>query len=77
MTRTVRLECDDPERVELLLKVAKEMGIEVLTDDGPVVQEPELTYEQKQVLDERRTTAKKEDFIPWDEAKEKLKYGKK
>ena len=69
MTRTVRLECDDPERVELLLKVAREMGIEVLTDDGLVVQEPELTYEQKQVLDERRATAKKEDFIPWDEAK--------
>lgn len=78
MTRTVRLACDDPERVELLLKVAREMGIQVLDDEtGTSVQEPELSYEQKQVLDERRATSKKEDFIPWDEAKEILKYGKK
>ena len=78
MTRTVRLACDDPERVELLLKVAREMGIQVLDDEtGTSVQEPELTYEQKQVLDERRASSKKEDFIPWDEAKKKLKYGKK
>ncbi|MCB9204063.1 MAG: hypothetical protein H6603_03700 [Flavobacteriales bacterium] len=78
MTRTVRLACDDPERVELLLKVAREMGIQVLDDEtGALVQEPELTYEQKQVLDQRRETSKKEDFIPWDKAKNNLKYGKK
>ncbi|MCB9187464.1 MAG: hypothetical protein H6601_12060 [Flavobacteriales bacterium] len=78
MTRTVRLACDDPERVELLLKVAREMGIQVLDDEtDSLVQEPELTYEQKQVLDQRRATSKKEDFIPWNEAKKQLKYGKK
>lgn len=78
MTRTVRLACDDPERVELLLKVAREMGIQVLDDEtGAFVQEPELTYEQKQLLDQRRETSKKEDFIPWDQAKNDLKYGKK
>lgn len=78
MTRTVRLACDDPERLELLLKVAREMGIQVLDDEtGYPAQEPELTYEQKQVLDQRRATSKKEDFIPWNEAKKQLKYGKK
>jgi hypothetical protein len=78
MTRTVRLACDDPERVELLLKVAREMGIQVLDDEtGTLVQEPDLSYEQKQVLDERRASAKKEDFIPWDEANKQLKFGKK
>lgn len=78
MTRTVRFECDDPKRVELLLKVAKEMGIEVLPEDGAYgsVQEPELSYEQKKVLDERRSSSKEEDFIPWDKAKKKLKFGK-
>jgi len=78
MTRTVRLACDDPERVELLLKVAREMGIQVFDDEtGALVQEPELTYEQKQVLDQRGETSNKEDFIPWDKAKNDLKYGKK
>lgn len=78
MTRTVRLACDDPERVELLLKVAREMGIQVLDEEtDALVHEPELTYEQKQLLDERRATSKKEDFIPWDDAKKQLKSGKK
>ncbi|MBI1287733.1 MAG: hypothetical protein GC178_09160 [Flavobacteriales bacterium] len=78
MTRTVRLACDDPERVELLLKVAREMGIQVLDDETDyLAQEPELTYQQKQVLDQRRATSRKEDFIPWEEAKKQLKYGKK
>ena len=78
MTRTVRLACDDPERVELLLKVAREMGIQVLDEEtDALVHEPELTCEQKQLLDERRATSKKEDFIPWDDAKKQLKSGKK
>jgi len=79
MRRTIRLECDDPERVELLLKVAREMGIHVLLEDqtGNTVQEPKISYEQKQVLDQRRATAKEEDFIPWEEAKKQLKFKKK
>lgn len=79
MIRTVQLECSDPKRVELLLKVAKEMGIEILADDevSNTVQEPMLTYEQKQILDERRSTTKEEEFIPWEEAKKQLKFGKK
>lgn len=79
MTHTVRLTCDDTERVRLLLAVAKEMGIEVSLDTTleTIVREPELTYGQKQELDHRRTTAKEDDFIPWDEAKKKLRSGKK
>ncbi len=79
MIRTVRLECDDPKRVELLLKVAQEMGIDVLSEDDleNVVQKPELTYEQKKVLDGRRATANETDFIPWEEAKKQLRFGKK
>lgn len=54
------------------------MGIQVFDDEtGALVQEPELTYEQKQVLDQRGETSNKEDFIPWDKAKNDLKYGKK
>ena len=74
MKRTVSLVCDDPERLELLLKVAREMGIQVSDyETGNLVQEPELTYGQKQVLDERRATAKKEDFIPWEVARAKVR----
>lgn len=32
-----------------------------------------LTDEQKNILDERRATAKPEDFIPWNKAKKQLK----
>jgi len=79
MIRTIRLECNDPKRVELLLKVAQEMGIDVLSEGEleNVVQEPELTYEQQQVLDDRRATANEADFIPWEEAKKQLRFGKK
>lgn len=79
MVRRVRLTCDDAQRVELLLAVAKEMGIEVSADTKweTMAREPELTYGQKQELDHRRSTSKEEDFIPWDEAKKVLRLGKK
>ena len=32
-----------------------------------------LTDEKKNILDERRATAKPEDFIPWNKAKKQLK----
>ncbi len=41
------------------------------------MQEPELTYEQQQVLDERIASSNETDFIPWEEAKTQLKFGKK
>jgi len=33
-----------------------------------------LTSQQKSILDERRATTKKSDFIPWDKAKKQLKF---
>jgi hypothetical protein len=36
-----------------------------------------LTDEQKNILDERRATAKADDFIPWDKAKKQLKFKSK
>jgi hypothetical protein len=36
-----------------------------------------LTDEQKNILDERRATAKPEDFTPWNTAKKQLKFKKK
>lgn len=36
-----------------------------------------LTDEQKNILDERRTTAKADDFTPWDKAKKQLKFKSK
>ena len=80
MSRTVKLSSKDPKQIDLLLKVAQEMGISVSFEDDEnpnSVQEPAITYEQKKVLDERRATSRKEDFVPWDVAKEQLKTRKK
>ncbi|MGB0917286.1 MAG: hypothetical protein ACPGU4_06825 [Flavobacteriales bacterium] len=80
MTRIVKLSSNDPKQVELLLKVAKEMGITVSFEDEAAtnsVQEPALTYEQKKILDDRRATMRKEDFVHWEAAKAQLKTKKK
>jgi hypothetical protein len=39
-----------------------------------VVDEIYLTDEMKNLLDERRATSKTDDFIPWNDAKKKLRY---
>lgn len=36
-----------------------------------------FTDEQKNILDQRRTTAKPDDFIPWSKAKKQLKFKSK
>lgn len=36
-----------------------------------------LTNDQKNILDERRSTAKFDDFTPWNKAKKQLKYKSK
>ena len=80
MSKTVKLSSKDPKQIDLLLQVALEMGITVSVEDDEShnsVEEPTLTYEQKKVLDERRVTSRKEDFIPWDKAKGQLKTRKK
>ena len=39
-----------------------------------VINEFSLTEEMKNVLDERRSTSKSDDFIPWNEAKKQLRF---
>jgi hypothetical protein len=39
-----------------------------------VVNEFSVTEEVKNLLDERRSTSKAEDFIPWSEAKKQLRF---
>lgn len=36
-----------------------------------------LTNDQKNILDERRSTSKLDDFTPWNKAKKQLKYKSK
>ena len=33
-----------------------------------------ITEEMKNILDERRRTSKNEDFIPWEEVKNKIRF---
>lgn len=39
-----------------------------------VVNDVSITQRMKDVLDERRKTSKKEDFIPWEEVKNKISF---
>ena len=39
-----------------------------------VVIDMSITQQMKDVLDERRKTSKKEDFIPWKEVKNKISF---
>jgi len=39
-----------------------------------VINEFSVTEEMKNLLDERRSTSKVEDFLPWNEAKKKLRF---
>jgi hypothetical protein len=39
-----------------------------------VVNDISITQQMKDVLDERRETSKKEDFIPWEEVKKKISF---
>ena len=39
-----------------------------------VVNDMSITQQMKDVLDERRKTSKKEDFIPWEEVKNKISF---
>lgn len=39
-----------------------------------VVNDMSISQEMKSVLDERRKTSKTTDFIPWDEAKNKISF---
>lgn len=39
-----------------------------------VVNDMSITQQMKDVLDERRKTSQKEDFIPWEEVKNKISF---
>ncbi len=39
-----------------------------------VINEFSVTEEMKNLLDERRSTSKTDDFIPWNEAKKQLRF---
>jgi len=39
-----------------------------------VINEFSVTQEMKDLLDERRSASKKDDFIPWNDAKKQLRF---
>lgn len=39
-----------------------------------VVSDMSITQQMKDILDERRKTSQKEDFIPWEEVKNKISF---
>lgn len=42
-----------------------------------VVNDISISKQMKNILDERRKTSKKEDFIPWEEVKNKISFKNK
>lgn len=61
----------DDSKLDVLLNFLKSLNyISVEKIEETIVT---LTDEQKNILDERRTTAKSEDFISWKKAKKQLK----
>ena len=65
----------DDSKLEILLNFLKSLNyISVEKIEKTTVS---LTNEQKNILDERRTNAKSEDFIPWNKAKKQLKFKSK
>ena len=66
------LNIKDESKMEILLNFLKSLNyISVEKVDTKNVS---LTYEQKNILDERRATAKPDDFIPWSKAKKQLNF---
>lgn len=65
----------DDSKLELLLNFLKSLNyISVEKVENTTIS---LTDEQKKTLDERRATAKQDDFIPWTKAKKQLKFKSK
>ena len=65
----------DDSKMDILLKFLKSLNyisVESVSDDNI-----SLTDEQKQILDERRSTSKPSDFIPWSKAKRQLTFKRK
>ncbi len=65
----------DDSKMDILLNFLKSLNyISVEEIDSKNIS---LTDEQKNILDERRATAKSEDFTPWNKAKKQLKFKSK
>jgi hypothetical protein len=65
----------DDSKMDILLNFLKSLNyISVEEIDSKNIS---LTEEQKNILDKRRTTAKSEDFMPWNKAKKQLKFKSK
>lgn len=55
-------------KFNFFMELVKQLGLEVTNND---VEIPEL---QKEIVRERLKNAKEEDFMPWEEARKKLKF---
>lgn len=55
-------------KLRFFMELIKQLGFEVKSDDLII------TEEQKEIVRERLKNAKEEDFIPWEEARKKLKF---
>jgi len=65
----------DESKMNVLLNFLKSLNyisVEAVDQDNII-----LSDRQKNILDERRASAKVEDFIPWDKAKKQLKFKSK
>ena len=63
----------DESKMDVLLNFLKSLSYISVEE----IDQTALTNEQKNILDERRASAKAEDFIPWEKAKKQLKFKNK
>jgi hypothetical protein len=65
----------DDSKMDVLLNFLKSLNYVSVekVDEKDIV----LTNDQKNILDERRSTSKLDDFTPWNKAKKQLKYKSK
>lgn len=68
---TIRIEILNPKATKLLKNLA-DLNLISILEEETVVHDW-----QKKSLDERRKTAKEENYIPWNDAKKQLKFKKK
>ena len=69
---TLRVEILNPKAAKLLQNLA-DLKLIRIQEEEEIIVHPW----QKKVLDERRKTAKEENYIPWTEAKKQLKFKSK
>ncbi len=69
---TLRVEILNPKAAKLLQNLA-DLKLIRIQEEEEIIVHPW----QKKVLDERRKTAKEENYIPWNEAKKQLKFKSK